>query len=128
MKTLSYLVATLGWLALGAPLALAINHTQANRIHLFNAGQCAQPTGPLWITLGTGQPAPGFINVNAPGFDQIGALLTGSMPGQSEAAVQAQAPGCGVIASFYENGTSVGSWLVPTDELPQLISILRLNG
>lgn len=128
MKKISYLLATVAWLTLGMPAALAVNHTQANRIHLFNAGQCAQPTGPLWITLGAGQPAPGFINVNIPGFDQIGALLTGAMPGQSEAVLQAQAPACGVIASFYENGSSVGSWMVQPDKLPQLISILRLNG
>lgn len=128
MKKVSYLAAAMAWLTLGTPAALAINHTQANRIHLFNAGQCTKPTGPLWIAIGTGQPAPGFININAPGFDQIGALLSGATPGQSEAALQAQAPACGVIASFYENATSVGAWLVPTDKLLQLISILRLNG
>jgi hypothetical protein len=115
------------WLLSAAP-ALALSHLQANRIHLFNPGSCAQSTGPLWVTLGTGQPAPGFINVNAPGFDEIGALVSGGTPGQPEAALAAQDQACGVIASFYQNAAPVGAWLVPAGKLPQLLSILNLNG
>ncbi len=115
------------WL-LGTGPALALSHLQANRIHLFNPGACAQPTGPLWLTIGTGQPAPGFINVNTPGFDEIGALISGGAPGQAEATLAGQTPACGVIASFYENATPVGAWVVPAQKLPQLLSILNLNG
>ncbi|MGE4481643.1 hypothetical protein [Acidocella sp.] len=124
MRTAALLVL---WL-LGAAPALALSHLQANRIRLFNPGQCAKPTGPLWITIGTGQPAPGFINVNPPGFDEIGALVSGAVPGTPEATLAGQTPTCGVIASFYENATPVGAWVVPADKLPQLLSILRLNG
>ncbi|MBU6420152.1 MAG: hypothetical protein KGQ79_10575 [Proteobacteria bacterium] len=114
------------WL-LGAAPALALSHLQANRIHLFNPGQCAQPTGPLWIVIGAGQPAPGFINVNVPGFDQIGALVA-TGPGMSESTLAGQTPACGVIASFYENATPVGAWVVPPGKLGQILSILNLNG
>ena len=114
------------WL-LGAAPALALNHLQANRIHLFNPGQCVQPTGPLWVTLGTGQPAPGFINVNVPGFDEIGALVA-TGPGLPEAALAGQTPACGVIASFYENATPAGAWAVPPAKLGEILSILNLNG
>lgn len=110
------------------PAAWAMSHGQANRIHIYNAGPCAQPTGPLWVTWETGRPAPGFINVTAPGFDQIGALLTGNAPGEPESALQAQTPACGVIASFYDNATPVGAWVVPPDKLLPLISILKRNG
>lgn len=111
-----------------APCALAMTHAQANRIHIYNAGPCTQPTGPMWITTETGQPAPGFINVTAPGFDQIGALLTGNMPAEAASVLQAQTPACGVIASFYENATPVGAWVVSPDKLLPLISILKRNG
>ncbi len=114
------------WL-LGAAPALALNHLQANRIHLFNPAPCAQATGPLWITLGTGQPAPGFINVNVPGSDAIGALVA-TGPGAAEATLAGQTPACGVIASFYENATPVGAWVVPPARLGQFLSILNLNG
>lgn len=114
------------WL-LGAAPALAVNHLQANRIHIFNPGQCAQPTGPLWITIGTGQPAPGFINVNSPGFDQIGALVA-TGPGEPEAPLAGQTPACGVIASFYQNAKPIGAWVVPEAKLGEVLSILNLNG
>jgi hypothetical protein len=114
------------WL-LGAAPALALSHLQANRIHLFNPAKCAQPTGPLWIVIGTGQPAPGFINVNTPGFDQIGALIA-TGPGMPETILAGQTPSCGVIASFYENATPVGAWVVPPAKLGQFLSILDLNG
>lgn len=115
------------WLLTAAP-ALAISHFQADRIHIFNAGSCAAPTGPLWITIGTGMAAPGFVNVTAPGFDQIGALVSGNGPGQSEAVLAAQSPGCGVIAGFYREGTPVGAWIVPPAKLPELVAILKANG
>lgn len=114
------------WL-LGAAPALALNHLQANRIHLFNPALCAAATGPLFITLGTGQPAPGFINVNAPGFDEIGALVA-TGPGLPEATLAGQTPACGVIASFYQNATPVGAWVVPPEKLGEILSILNLNG
>lgn len=114
------------WL-LGAAPALALTHLQANRIHLFNPGACAQPTGPLWVTLGTGQPAPGFINVTIPGFDEIGALVA-TGPGVPEADLAGQTPACGVIASFYENATPAGAWVVPPAKLGQILAILNLNG
>lgn len=117
-----------GWMGAGAPSALAMTHLQADRIHLFNPGQCSRPTGPLWITINAGQAAPGFINVDSPGFDQIGALLSGSTPAESETGLRVHTPACGVIASFYENATPVGAWVVPPDKLLQLISILRRNG
>lgn len=110
------------------PNALAINHFQADRIHVFNPGECSRPTGPLWISLGSGQPAPGFININAPGFDQIGALVTGGVPPEPETTLEAQSSACDVIASFYHNGTPVGAWIVPPEKLLQLISILQING
>lgn len=113
---------------LGSAPALALNHQQANRIHLFNPRACAAPTGPLWITLGSGQPAPGFINVNSPGFDEIGALVSGAGASMPEAVLAAQTPACGVIASFYENAKPIGAWGVPAQKLPQLLSILNLNG
>lgn len=108
--------------------AWALSHLQANRIHIYNAGQCSQPTGPLWVETGTGQAAPGFIKVNAPGFDQIGALLTGNIPAQPDAVLREHAPSCGIIASFYQNAMPVGAWIVPTDRLEQLVSILKQNG
>ncbi len=114
------------WL-LGVAPALALNHLQANRIHLSNPGHCAQPTGPLWITIGTGQPAPGFINVNTPGFDEIGALAA-TGPGLPEAVLAGQTPACGVIASFYEDATPAGAWLVPPAKLSEILSILNING
>lgn len=122
------IVALAGWLGLTTPGALAMNHFMADRIHVFNPGVCSRPTGPLWITLGSGQPAPGFINVNGPGFDQIGALVTGNMPAEPEATLAAQSSACSVIASFYHDGTPVGAWVVPPDKLLQLISILQING
>jgi hypothetical protein len=114
------------WL-LGAAPAFALSHLQANRIHLFTPRQCANPTGPLWITVGTGQPAPGFINVNNPGFDEIGALVA-TGPGVPEATLAGQTPACGVIASFYENAKPIGAWVVPQNKLGELLSILHLNG
>ena len=128
MKRLACLTALIGLFGMGTSSAWALGHGQANRIHIYNPGPCAQPTGPLWVTFGTGRPAPGFVNVTAPGFDEIGALLTGNMPGETDAVLQAQTPACGVIASFYENATPVGAWVVPLDKLPQLISILNRNG
>ncbi|WBO60079.1 hypothetical protein GT370_04315 [Acidocella sp. MX-AZ03] len=71
---------------------------------------------------------PGFVNVTAPGFDQIGALVSGNGPGQSEAVLAAQSPGCGVIAGFYHEGTPVGAWIVPPAKLPELVAILKANG
>ena len=114
------------WL-FGAAPALALSHLQANRIHLFNPGGCAQPTGPLWVTIGTGQPAPGFINVNVPGFDEIGALVA-TGPGLPEAALAGQIPACSVSASFYETATPLGAWAVPPAKLGEILSILNLNG
>lgn len=114
------------WLLSAAP-ALALSHLQANRIHMFNAGQCNRPTGPLWITIGTGQPAPGFINVNEPGFDEIGALVA-TGPSTPEDTLAGQTPACGVIASFYENAKPVGAWVVPPAKLGEILSILNLNG
>lgn len=128
MKATTCLIALACWAFLGIGTALAMNHFQADRIHLFNPGQCGRPTGPLWIIVGHGQPAPGFINVDGPGFDQIGALLTGNIPAETEAELRAQTPACGVIASFYRNAQPVGAWLVPADKLMQLISILKRNG
>lgn len=128
MKVAPWLVAFMVWFAVCPPFARALGHLQANRIHVFNAGVCNQPTGPMWITLGTGQPAPGFINVIPPGFDQIGALLTGNMPAESESELRAQLPACGVIVSFYKDAEIVGSWSVPPDKLLQMISILQRNG
>lgn len=128
MKCATCLLVLASFMELASPPALAITHLQADRIHLFNPGPCNRPTGPLWITIGTGQPAPGFINVDSPGFDQIGALLTGNMPAEAEARLRAQTAPCGVIASFYENATPVGAWVVAPDKLLQLISILRRNG
>lgn len=127
MKSLAAWVVLLGISLMALPAA-ALSHLQANRIHLLNAGSCSRPTGPMWITLGNGQPPPGFINVDAPGFDQIGALLTGSQPGTPESVLMAHEPGCAVIASFYENAQALGAWVVPPDKLLQLISILRSNG
>lgn len=128
MRRLAGLMAWLGWLGFCSPSAWAMNHLQADRIHLFNPGQCSRPTGPLWITIGTGQAAPGSINVTVPGFDQISALLTGGVPAETEAALDAQAQPCYVIASFYESGTPVGAWFVPLGKLFELISILKTNG
>lgn len=108
--------------------AWALNHLQANRIHIYNAGLCSQPTGPLWIEPGTGQAEPGFINVTTPGFDQIGALLTGNIPAQQSSLLQVQAPPCAVIASFYKDAAPVGAWLIPADKLDEFISILKQNG
>ncbi len=123
MKVLFCLTA---WL-LGTVPALAINHFQANRIRMFNPGQCSKPTGPLWITIGTGRPAPGFINVNVPGFDEIGALVA-TGPSTPEAALAGRTPACGVIASFYENAKPVGAWVVPDSKLGEILSILNLDG
>ncbi|MDE1896737.1 MAG: hypothetical protein KGH91_06655 [Rhodospirillales bacterium] len=123
MRTVLCLAA---WM-LGAAPALALNHLQANRIHLFNPGSCAQPTGPLWVVIGTGQPAPGFINVTVPGFDEIGALVA-TGPGATEATLTGQTPACGVIASFYQNATPAGAWGVPPAKLGEILSILNLNG
>lgn len=128
MKQLVYLMALAGLFVAGAPAAWAMGHADANRIHIYNAGPCNRPTGPLWVTFESGRPAPGFINVTAPGFDQIGALLTGNIPGTTAAALQAQTPACGIIASFYKTATPVGAWIVPPDKLLQLISILKRNG
>lgn len=115
------------WLLVAAP-ALAITHLQANRIHLFNAGHCGKPTGPFWLTIGSGQPFPGFINVTPPAFDQIGALITGSQRSEPEGVLARQSPACGIIASFYKNGAPIGAWPVPENELPQLLAILNING
>ena len=128
MKIIIRLVACLGWLVISAPSALALNHLQSNRIYLFNPGQCSRPTGPLWITIGTGQAAPGAINVTAPGFDQIAALVTGNVPPETEDELRTQAQPCDVIASFYEAGTPIGAWVVPIGKLYELISILKLDG
>lgn len=105
--------------------AWALNHLQANRIHIYNPGQCSRPTGPLWIQPGTGQAVPGFVNVNVPEFDQIGALLTGNVLAQPEAVLQEKTPPCGIIASFYKNAAPVGAWIIPPDKLDQFISILN---
>ncbi|HTQ72645.1 MAG TPA: hypothetical protein VMH92_14255 [Acidocella sp.] len=115
------------WL-LGSAPALALSHFQANRIHLFNPGACAQPTGPVWLTIGTGQPAPGFINITAPAFDELGALLAGGQPGEAEATLAGRTEACGVIASFYENASPIGAWVVPEAKLAQVLAILNLNG
>lgn len=128
MKKLACLMTLAGLLVASAPCAWAMGHEQANRIHIYNAGPCSQPTGPLWVIFETGRSSPGFINVTAPGFDQIGALLTGNMPGETESVLQAQTPACGVIASFYKNAAPVGAWVVPPDKLLPLISILKRNG
>lgn len=127
MRGLAAWLGVIGMSALCAP-ALALTHLQANRIHVLNAGSCPRPTGPLWITLGSGQPAPGFINVDVPAFDQIGALLTGSLPAEPLPVLQSQNPGCTVIASFYENAQAVGAWVVPPGKALQLLSILQRNG
>lgn len=126
MKPLVAWVVFLGISLITLP-AMALNHLQANRIHLLNAGTCSRPTGPMWITLGDGQPPPGFINIDAPGFDQIGALLTGG-PSTPEAVLMAQEPGCTVIASFYKNAQALGAWIVPPAKLLKIIAILRYNG
>lgn len=128
MKTILGLIALAGWAVLGISQARAMNHYQADRIHLFNPAQCSRPTGPLWIIVSKGQPAPGFVNIDGPGFDQIGALLTGNIPAETEAQLRAQTPACGVIASFYKNAQPVGAWLVAPSKLGQLISILKRNG
>lgn len=128
MRLTGGMMVLVGLLGIMMPNARAMNHFQADRIHVFNPGECNRPTGPLWISLGSGQPAPGFININAPGFDQIGALLTGGIPPAPESMLEAQSSACDVIASFYHNGTAVGAWIVPPEKLLQLISILQING
>lgn len=107
--------------------AWALSHLQADRIHIYNSGQCSQPTGPFWIEPGTGQAAPGFINVNVPEFDQIGALLTGNVPALPESVLQENTSPCAIIAGFYQNATPVGAWIIPPDKLEQLVSILKQN-
>lgn len=128
MRKLACLAVCLGFFEFFIPSAWAMNHLQANRIYLFNPGQCSRPTGPLWITIGDGQAAPGSININAPGFDQISALVTGDSPAETEAELDAKAQACDVIASFYEAGTPVGAWVVPIGKLFEVISILKTNG
>jgi hypothetical protein len=108
--------------------ALALSHFQANRIHIFTPAGCPAAYNPVWITLGAGQAAPGFHNVTAPQFDEIGALLTGNQPGQTEAALTSQPGACGLIASFYENASPAGAWPIPAEKLPQLLAILNGNG
>lgn len=127
MRMLVVWLGLIGMSALCTP-AMALNHLQANRLHLLNAGICTQATGPLWIMLGSGRPAPGFINVDAPGFDQIGALLTGNLPAEPVLVLESQNSGCTVIASFYKNAQAVGAWVVPPSKVRQLLSILQRNG
>lgn len=120
--------ALIGFWLLGTAPALALNHLQANRIHIFTPGSCATGLNPLWVTIGTGQAAPGFHNITAPQFDEIGALLSGGQPGESEAELSKATAECGAIASFFQNGAPAGAWPVTADKIPQIQAILNNNG